>query len=115
MSNQNKILFYKKNRMSNCVTFIVAICANIIMFCMLVFAGTSLPVINQDDSDAIRIVNLDLPVPSDIEKVDQQGTVQFVQPGKLTVGHVDLAADFQKLGESMPVSLQTQRDTADRS
>jgi hypothetical protein len=77
MKTQKKTLLQRrKNQLLSGMAFLISICANIMMFCILAFARTTPSIIHQQDNEPIHIVSLELPVPSNIEKVIQQETIE---------------------------------------
>jgi len=81
MNNSKKTFINGRSYAVSCLAVAAAIGANVLMFCILAVARTMPTLTYPKEQEPIRIINLDLTVPADVETASIETVMEVIQLG----------------------------------
>ena len=81
MNDSKKTFINARSYAVSCLAVAAAIGANVLMFCILAVARTMPTLTYPEEQEPIRIINLDLSVPADVEPAGIETVMEVIQLG----------------------------------
>jgi protein TonB len=87
----------------SCLAVASAIGANILMFCILAVARTTPALTYPEQQEPMRIINLDLTVPTDVEPADMETVMEVIELGPEQTNEESLQPVAEMISQEFPL------------
>jgi protein TonB len=110
MNNNKQTLVNRRSYAVSCLAVAAAIGANVLMFCILAVARARPELTYPEQQEPIRIINLDLTVPADVEPAGIETVMEVIQLGPEQTSSESPQPPAEMISQAFPLPVERLSD-----